>query len=1018
MSIKFVTFLMTHCSSRKYEEMLTRFVCLGNCMIVNSATRRGPYWHLLELCLHTSHYTTHIEAVLRGVATRLGFAEFSSLFEAYAGQIAFSIRQAGNDFLLFSPHVLGYKDRRQCAEATFSAFSPQNLLSFGTSAETAANGRRLFRSHCAAIQKTIAEGWRLCFADVVGNQIVAHVAGRSSKDSRVFSAFLEDVAGEIGLAKDDTRDLLRQHADGITVAIVRTLADQDVSASGPIATQLTLRSSAARDTFCSLTTYRGQDSFRTHEPDFPRAPTAVVLAALTWFYREADVEDGPALSYHVVRILFAELEHTYVVNERIRRLNCVCLWVALHEEHFEESTLLRTLSRSVANLFAQYDLIRGAQSILQWILSRTVEDIGLAELLIRVACAAYEMSLSSVREFSVAGLDVLEWLEEETIKLVKSAGMRAAVQQALVAWPRELNGRLQSISQAPNADDVARILVDKRISSNKFRLVSQLRRLAGSHQYGSGQFAKSDFWQLKESIPPASRLADDDISSFIQLLLLYVGDFNGLTHDSQPQETALLVHLDAPVSNANGGTPNYALSARRAIMTLLLKNLDAASPIKANIAFVTLCSIASVDLAGDRPRGGTQQYWSPLQRHHLRLIQEFPRPTFATVVHIADAFAWETRPELVQDYPRWVRYVATTLGDHLSGFDTFYASLHSVLQTDAVVAGDILPILVHSALAEERRQVQRRDVPSGEALTVSAVLSQYFSHVLSCSDSSTACRFAIISTVLHLRQVTLRKDADPLGHDKWLRIDFLLLSRNAIMCGSYTTALLFLELAKEYSHRDQLDALAVEQVLYDIYTHIDEPDGFYGIETQELDRFLLKSFHHEGRWDKAFQFHGAALETGQSTAAETEGMLMALHSIGFDRLALTTLQRSDLFADAPEGGSLAYQLGWRTAAWDLPERSEDGGTGAAVYTALKAVNRERDLGQVYQCTRRGLEREMQVLRTLGNENLKGILDVTRSLMCLDQVRLWIQPDLQQRIRERSVSRTPASTFEIGIDDMA
>ena len=52
------------------------------------------------------------------------------------------------------------------------------------------------------------------------------------------------------------------------------------------------------------------------------------------------------------------------------------------------------------------------------------------------------------------------------------------------------------------------------------------------------------------------------------------------------------------------------------------------------------------------------------------------------------------------------------------------------------------------------------------------------------------------------------------------------------------------------------------------------------------------------------------------------------------------------------------------------------------------------------------------------ENLKGILDVTRSLMCLDQVRLWIQPDLQQRIRERSVSRTPASTFEIGIDDMA
>ena len=62
---------------------------------------------------------------------------------------------------------------------------------------------------------------------------------------------------------------------------------------------------------------------------------------------------------------------------------------------------------------------------------------------------------------------------------------------------------------------------------------------------------------------------------------------------------------------------------------------------------------------------------------------------------------------------------------------------------------------------------------------------------------------------------------DVLAHDKWL---------------AYTTALLFLELASEYQN-SATEAYNTKRVLFEIYSHIDKPDGFYGIQTSELGEF-------------------------------------------------------------------------------------------------------------------------------------------------------------------------------------
>ena len=96
-------------------------------MVVSSAVRRGPYWHLLEAAFHSTHYYRHIEALLTSVSERLGLTRRSEIFDAYASQIAYSIRQSLDSVLRLPPHLLGYDDRKQCAEATFRAFTPTNI---------------------------------------------------------------------------------------------------------------------------------------------------------------------------------------------------------------------------------------------------------------------------------------------------------------------------------------------------------------------------------------------------------------------------------------------------------------------------------------------------------------------------------------------------------------------------------------------------------------------------------------------------------------------------------------------------------------------------------------------------------------------------------------------------------------------------------------------------------------------------------------------------------------------------
>ncbi|GAW01440.1 ataxia telangiectasia mutated [Lentinula edodes] len=135
-----------------FELMLTRILSLGNIMVVSSAVRRGPYWHLLETCFFSTKYNRHIETLLTGVSQRMGLNKLSDLFEAYAYQLAFSILQGEHNVLQLPVNLLGYRDLKERANETIRAFTPANLVVVGNPTIKEA-GRSLFVGHCQATQR-------------------------------------------------------------------------------------------------------------------------------------------------------------------------------------------------------------------------------------------------------------------------------------------------------------------------------------------------------------------------------------------------------------------------------------------------------------------------------------------------------------------------------------------------------------------------------------------------------------------------------------------------------------------------------------------------------------------------------------------------------------------------------------------------------------------------------------------------------------------------------------------------
>ncbi|TFK86745.1 hypothetical protein K466DRAFT_600062 [Polyporus arcularius HHB13444] len=997
-------------NTEHYEGILTRLLCLGNIAISEASMRRGAYWHLLEIASYCSTYHPHLKAVLKGVVDRLGLESFADLFDCHASQFAFSIRQSHMDLFKFPPDLLGYRDRRECAEATFRAFTPTNLLADGGSDESTSYGKELFVRHCQAIQRSEQEGIVRCFAELVSYQISLSV--HSNEPENVEEVMMK----KLNCEKPFFREQLKRNIDEIVASILRSLGDQDISQNGPVASAIASSGSdTAVGTFRTITQYRSLDTFQTYSPNLPAYSTSIILQSLEWFRGRVKRVDSPAVTYHILHHLFADIERTPLVNEQYRLLNGLCLWIACHDDHFQEESLLRTLLHRSVSMLAQADLARGAQSLLEWCLSQykassTQADYRLTDVLIRISTIAHDFSQTVGDEAVVSlGADLLAWAETQAAILCKGKSKRQ-VMRALAAWPRELPAPLQAACEEAKLSDLTAVLVDHGVSASKFRLVRKIRDLASQHD-AEEHFSTSDFWRLKACIPPPNYLVDSDINAFTSLLMMHCGQLDSIAGDRYEPETVRTAHRRAvePRIKPHLEYPPRVDEhlARACVVTSLRSMMDNSSASRVHVAYQTLRTLLSVSPDSNFSRGCPTQI-----RRELQYLQAFSRPFVRKVApDLRLTLTSEAMMHLSKDFSAWISRISTLLCDLLGTREPFFGPLTPVLQSDYGFAEEVLPVLVHALL-----QIEFDASSSHNPDSIRTILSEYFSAILSFEDAATPCYRAIISVVLHLRYFNPSRTPTPrdaLAHDRWLAMDFTLLSRCAIKCNAYTTALLFLELASDHrAAANESNASATEHILFEIYSHIDEPDGFYGIQTEDLRTFFVKRLRHESQWDKALRYHGAVVESGAASSSDTEGVVQALYSFGFNQLALNTMQNFSVEPQSAttESSSLAYNLGWRAETWDLPENLGNNLSGSTLYLALRAVYRERSPHVVDMVLRRAFVEEMNRLRELGSENFTEIRQVTQNLMCLSQIRQWRTEEIQKDLQSRRISSAEWGNF--------
>lgn len=969
----------------QYEQILSRFLTLGNIMVASSSVRRGPYWHLIETCLFSSQYSSHIEVILASVSESLDLTP-SSLFEAYASQMGYSMMKSSEgDISRIPPHLIGFEDRKQSASFTLSAFAPTYIASqFGPQ----------FEAHCKLVDISPEDTYVECFGDIVGAVSAYWFLQQSDTETDIQE--LEDLLRQTSYSTDFNKDL-QNNADGVALALIRSLSDQVISAVGSIHQCLEARGKANADAFADLVKYRLNDRYDLHEPNLPAFSISVVLRNLSWLFDKISTTPMKPMSYHVLHGLFAAIHRSPVVNEQLRLANALAVWISLRREDFVDATLLHTLVQGSTTLLTEPDLAHAAQSMLEWAFrsyhKRKIKDTAFSNIIIRICSIAHDYARSRFEDLQKLGASLMEWVDKQAI-LLSSAAVNVQVYRALPTWPYPAVPDLARIASEQSSESLAALLGDHRIIYNKFRLVRSLYDHALKGGKLKEQFPKLDFWRLKDCIPEKAELQQEDIEAFASLLFLNHGDVGGITGEHRPPSSIYTRYRRAFTHRSDRNDPAKNPRFIREIITYaLLQQLDDRSSNHVFSAYQTLRRLMTV-LDHLEAHTGPIDYNSELE-----YLRAFPRRAGRrSPCKLAEVLALDSMLELTANFNQWITVFSTRLSDCLAEYDTFFAQLSSILTTDADLARELLPILIHGIL---RTEISDGKYTSKE---YQRLLSDYFSSVLTSDRTTIACRQSVVDTVLHLRQFLPSKDT-ALSFNRWLNLDYELLAKNAVVCGAYTTALLFLELSLDHPLQHTGNAPSPEELLYEIYSHIDEPDGFYGIKTDNLHQFLARRYHHERQWEKALQFHGATLEAEPSNATSSDGLLQSFSAFGFSHLVMNTLRTNS----SSTSTSLDYRLGWRTETWDLPERREFS-AGSSLYFAIRAIYQERDSRVIDSVIHKGFSRTMDKLRSLGSENLTEIREVVREIMCLKQIHDWRKDPAQDRLRKREVKPSNWTEF--------
>ncbi|PWN42375.1 hypothetical protein IE81DRAFT_341431 [Ceraceosorus guamensis] len=1019
------------------ELMMTRVLTLGNVLISNGPVRYLAIYHLLELSLVSTQYHEILATVFEAVALRLGFASARDLWLHFCPSSTWFLIQGGYDPLRLPYNVLGYTSRKHCVEGTFrpvasillAAEQDHHLEAFTTLTSFTRKSTDTAMKECLPFLAAIEAG-SLGEESAFSQTRPDYKQQRKTLQARLASRWHLPPARfhEISAMLSETANL-------VVVALLQNLYDSTDRDRRSDATSLDTIPGVGRGLGIVLTALEGGNPqsamvlrallrpIDAHEaPDLdsylPARPFYSAAAVYHGLQILADGEDelvSAATAYHVVRRLFGAIASGCLINDQHRHLFALKLYIAIASPSIiEDNVVLCCIIQGALGLLQALDLSDQTLSLLDWSLRRVLHlsptSPRLAPLLTALLHTAESLDVSGEENKRSLSTRILSWLgrvlQESTDHQAQST-----ISLVLLAWPAELPAPLAAQMEGKmSITDFASATCQLPANAMNAYFIRRLEpALAAASEDARNEFQAGAIWRL---LAPSA--ADDNI----------------VKRGERAHALARILYLcqnqlRSPSANHNGAELSAALPAYALSEDLCA---DLLGPLKSAILAVLLDSLNKVESVSTvdtllRPLCAILSSEPALREAHVRTdsasLHEFNLlSAFASEMHvprrrsIVELELWSIDCSS-DDYEIWASRFALLLCDVLSLLQpvSFFGQIAPVLRHNWQMAGTLLPALLHATLETEQLAQDLSEIQGS-----SATISKHFTALLERPECDRRIWKAVIEMVIHLRKY-VRGDS-PIG-DQWLQIDFLLLARCASDVRRFASAMLFVELAKEYTRPDggeedfNSSDPKVLELLYQICESIEDPDSFYAIRDNDLRRALVGRLHHEKRWGRAFEMHAASLESASDAlfrrglGSDTAHLNLTLHEMGFNRLS-SLLDRD--VANLTSGGEgsnepcsfqstsakvqgdvrdITYDVAWRAGNWDLPlgDRSLLG-SDRNVYAALRGLHQNRSAFTSKRALLNTLSDELSAFNTIGPEANTLARRIGRNLMSLGEVAQW------------------------------
>ena len=983
--------------TNNFEGILTQIVCWANIIIVSANRRRIPYYMLLNVASAFQKFTPFVESLLRGTALRLGLADHSALYRNYARHLTHANVAPGRDGVIkYAPVVLGYSTRRESVRATFKATG--GILLF-------ANKLDEFKYNCKVIQISLEAGVLECFAEFIALAVLDFWTAAAAEDTTVhLMARIEEVA-TMGLGTELDSVVVERLVTSVSDQVVTemlSLMDEDGWTGDSQRVVLDADKKGGEVFVAALGL--GDDSLKFVQAPPPSFSAAVVVKACAWFSKRYHIFDNLPPIYSILQGLSSKIQQSIFVDDQQRLFVAIALTFALGRRK-RSAAVYESSAESLVRLVHQPDLARLASSLLQWCLKewmalpeqpgKAVQPGGrasLCEQLLRAANASEAMLKSDDFDKSIG--KHLATMVDGAIRTLEDARIVTAWDAALL-WPR----KVFDVEKLPSAT-INESLASAFFPSGKFGLVRVFQ------QRKALDVSRSSLWRLLDSMATNFQPETTDCVALADVLYAASGQVHrpDLTEKTDPAT------LPPDLSTVEVNTDQ---EIQHVIVATLLESLsvsDKSLAVVASEAIKSIYSLSPVLATFSRTfHNSRSEGLIP-----LLAAPKLLRPHLSRTGRRRDLVELERDDWIREELPfgRWIRRMCRMLADYRGKDQPVYAQLDALLSKDAGIALSLFGPLVHSVLLDGNLKQDDTD---------RRILSTYFTELLRAPSTDAPSIRALVDLAVYLRRQSQVNSIDPLQRDHWLEIPWITLAQAAVTVKAHPTALLFLELAHEYDglnlHRDQHSPLEeqAQQIHYDIYAAIDDPDGFYGAQSTDVREALTKRYHHENRWSHALHLHGAKFESGvRGGSSEALGVMESLAASGFNRLAMSILQSSRVdgnLAEVDLPTTLPYQLAWQTDTWDLPiEKRAEGMSNVALYSALRSVHAAREESGLRALVDSVLVSEVVKLSTVNIDLPVPNSEAILTILALREVRLWASYSIKDSLDIR-VARKMATVSD-------